>query len=77
MGTQFHFHFISCDISKFDFKSNSQFDGSVVYVTDLGARRGTDVPFTVDGLGGTGLSVSGDLMRLDDTFWANHVILTG
>lgn len=28
-GTQFHFHFILCDISRFGSKSNSQLDGSV------------------------------------------------
>ncbi len=62
---------------KFGSKSNSQLGGSVAYVTNLGARRSTDVPFTVDGLGGASLPVSGDLMGLDDTFWTNHVILTG
>lgn len=46
-------------------------------MTNLGAWRGADVPLAVDGLGGAGLPVSGDLMGLDDTFWTNQVILTG
>lgn len=50
---------------------------SAAYVTNLGAWRGADVPFTVHSLGSTGLPVSGDLMGLNDTFWTNHVILTG
>lgn len=77
MGIQFHFHFILCDISEFGFKSNSQLDASVGCVTNLGARWSADVPFTVDGLAGASLPVSGDLMGLNDTFWTNHVILTG
>lgn len=62
---------------KFGSKSDSQGDGNVAYVTDLGAWRSTDVPFTVDGLSSASLPVSGDLMGLNDTFWTNHVILTG
>lgn len=46
-------------------------------MTHLGAWRGTDVPFAVDGLNGAGLPVSGDLMGLDDTFWTDQVVLTG
>lgn len=48
-----------------------------VYVTDLGAWRGADVPLAVDGLASAGLPVSGDLVGLDDAFWTNQVILTG
>lgn len=77
MGAQFHFLFILCDISKFGSKSDSQGDGNVAYVTNLGAWRSTDVPFTVDGFSSASLPVSGDLKGLDDTFWTNHVILTG
>lgn len=46
-------------------------------MTNLGAWRSTDVPFTVHGLSGARLPVSGDLVGLYDAFRTNHVILTG
>lgn len=74
MNEWIHFHFIP----KLSVRPFSQWDVSVAYTyTNLGAWWSTDVPFTVDGLSSTGLPISGDLMRLNDTFWTNHVILTG
>lgn len=76
MGTHFQIHFALCGVLKFVTKLD--WGGwRHVYVTNLGAWRGADVPLAVDGLGGAGLPVSGDLMGLDDTFWTNQVILTG
>lgn len=78
MGAHFHVHFTLRCISKFVSKCDGQRGReSAAYVTNLGAWRGADVPFTVHSLGSTGLPVSGDLMGLNDTFWTNHVILTG
>lgn len=70
-------HFILYDIFKSAPKSNTLPNASTADVTDLGAWRSTDVPFTVHSLGSASLPVSGDLMRLNDTFWTHHVILTG
>lgn len=58
-------------------RNTISFHFSIASVTNLGARWGPDVPFAVDGFGGARLPVSRDLMGLNDTFWPNHVILTG
>lgn len=49
----------------------------VFNVTNLGAWRSSDVPFTIDGLSSARLPVSGDLMGLYDSFRSNHIVLTG
>ncbi len=44
--------------------------------TDLGARRGTDVPLAVHCLGLQGFAVFGDLLRFNDAFRSSHLKFT-